>query len=43
MKEQDKFEDYMNNVLAPWVIQVVLGTNFAVFMIVLASLAFGKN
>ncbi len=38
----NKFEDWMNNQFAPWVLTVVLGTNFCVFMLILGQLAFGK-
>lgn len=38
----NKFENWMNNVFAPWVITVVFATNFGVFMLILAQLAFGR-
>jgi hypothetical protein len=38
----NKFEDWMNNQFAPWVLTMVLGINFFVFMLILGQLAFGK-
>jgi len=38
----NKFDNWMNNQFAPWVLTVVFGTNFCVFMLILGQLAFGK-
>lgn len=38
----NKFDDWINNVLAPWAITVVFGTNFIVFMLILGQLAFRR-
>ena len=43
MNNQDKFENYMNNVFAPWAVRVVLGMHWVAFMVILGDLAFGKN
>lgn len=39
----NKFENWMNDQFAPWVIRVVFGTNFIVFMLILGDLAFGRS
>lgn len=38
MNKQEKFENYMNNTLAPWVLKMVIFTNLFVFTIILLSL-----
>jgi hypothetical protein len=30
MNKQDKFEDYMNNVFAPWALKIVIGAHILV-------------
>ena len=37
MKNQNKFEDYMNNVFAPWALRIVLFTNLYVLPIMVVS------
>lgn len=37
MKNQNKFEDYMNNVFAPWGLQIVITTHIFVINAVLLS------
>jgi len=38
----NKFEKWMNDQFAPWVLTMVLGTNFIVIMLILGQLAFGR-
>jgi hypothetical protein len=38
----NKFEDWMNNQFAPWVLTVVFSTNYYAFMLILGQLVFGK-
>ena len=37
MNKQDKFEDYMNNVIAPWALRIVLFANLSVLAMIVAS------
>lgn len=42
VKMNNKFENWMNDQLAPWAIRVVFATNFSVFMLILGNLTFGR-
>lgn len=42
MTKQEKFENYMNNTLAPWVLRVVIGAHVgAVALILLSCIKWG--
>lgn len=36
------FEKWMNDQFAPWVVTMVLGTNFIILMLILGDLVFGR-
>lgn len=38
MTKQEKFENYMNNTLAPWVLRVVIFANVFVINVILLGL-----
>lgn len=40
---KNKFENWMNDQFAPWVLTVVFGTNFIVLMLIIGDLAFGRS
>jgi hypothetical protein len=37
MKNQNKFEDYMNNVVAPWALRIVIFANLSVLATMVVS------
>lgn len=37
MKNQNKFEDYMNNVVAPWVMRIVMFANLSALATMVVS------
>lgn len=39
---KNKFDNWMNDQFAPWVLTMVFATNFSVFMLILGQLAFGR-
>lgn len=36
----NKFDDWMNNVLAPWAITVVFGANLGALLLIIGDIAF---
>lgn len=41
MNKQEKFEDYMNNKLAPWALKMVIFANVFVINLVLIDIVMG--
>lgn len=40
---KNKFDKWMNDKFAPWVLTVVFSTNFIMFMLIIGDLAFGRS